>query len=243
MAVYMIKVAMEAEEGEKTFKLRDIAQVENGTVRWIATREECCSKNDVSVLNEEIAHDIVKVMNILSSQPSSQPSAQICNIVHGVNINKNQTDANVWGYLTEPMFYHVGDVAAVVFAIQRWALALCTGFAVYQVNNTGGRIGCYFTDHSFGMTSDRTCYNLYNNEDHSLDSSLFVKESQQMWLDWLETERGRYYVDQLFDIPKTQVIIKQAERFFNNERNKESIRKKLGTELKSGVLSGRVQSE
>ena len=65
MAVYMIKVAMEAEEGEKTFKLRDIAQVENGTVRWIAPREECCSKNDVSVLNEEIAHDIVKVMNIL----------------------------------------------------------------------------------------------------------------------------------------------------------------------------------
>ena len=182
-------------------------------------------------------------MNILSSQPSSQPSAQIYNIVHGVNINKNQTDANVWGYLTEPMFYHVGDVAAVVFAIQRWAGALCTGFAVYQVNNTGGRIGCYFTDHSFGMTSDRTCYNLYNNEDHSLDSSLFVKESQQMWLDWLKTERGRYYVDQLFDIPKTQVIIKQAERFFNNERNKESIRKKLGTKLKSGVLSGRVQSE
>lgn len=40
-----------------------------------------------------------------------------------------------------------------------------------------------------------------------------------MWLDWLKTERGRYYVDQLFDIPKTQVIIKQAERFFNNERN------------------------
>ena len=239
MAVYMIKVAMEAEEGEKTFKLRDIAQVENGTVRWIATHEECCSKNDVSVLNEEIAHDIVKVMNILSSQPSPDTSVQIYNIVHDVK----QTDAKLWGYLTEPMFYHVGDVAAVVVAIQRWAGALCTGFAVYQVNNTGGRIGCYFTDHSFGMTSDRTCYNLYNNEDHSLDSSLFVKESQQMWLDWLKTERGRYYVDQLFDIPKTQVIIKQAERFFNNERNKESIRKKLETKLKSGVLSGRVQSE
>jgi hypothetical protein len=29
MAVYMIKVAMEAEEGGKTFKLRDIAHVEN----------------------------------------------------------------------------------------------------------------------------------------------------------------------------------------------------------------------
>ena len=93
-----------------------------------------------------------------------------------------------------------------------------------------------------GATSDWG-YNLCNNEDHSLDSSLFVKESQQMWLDWLKTERGRYYVDQLFDIPKTQVIIKQAERFFNNERNKESIRKKLETKLKSGVLSGRVQSE
>ena len=93
------------------------------------------------------------------------------------------------------------------------------------------------------MTSDRTCYNLYNNKDHSLDSSLFVKESQQMWLNWLKTERGRYYVDQLFGIPKTQVIIKQAEKFFHNERNKESIRKKLETKLKFGVLSGRVQSE
>ena len=87
-----------------------------------------------------------------------------------------------------------------------------------------------------GATSDWG-YNLCNNEDHSLDSSLFVKESQQMWLDWLETERGRYYVDQLFDIPKTQVTKN------NNERNKESIRKKLETKLKSGVLSGRVQSE
>ena len=86
---------------------------------------------------------------------------------------------------------YVGDVAAVVFAIQRWPLALCTGFAVYQINNTGGRIGCYFTDHPFGdLTSDHTCYNLYNN----LDYKLFVAESQDMWLKWLDTECGQYYV-------------------------------------------------
>ena len=72
-----------------------------------------------------------------------------------------------WGYLTTPRLYHVGDVAAVVFAIQRWPRAQCTGFAVYQINNTGGRIGCYFTDHPFG---DLTCYNLYDN--------LFLNESQ-----------------------------------------------------------------
>ena len=40
MAVYMMKVAMEPEPNERTFKLRDIAHVENGTVRLIATREE-----------------------------------------------------------------------------------------------------------------------------------------------------------------------------------------------------------
>ena len=140
-----------------------------------------------------------------------------------------------WGYLTTPRLYHVGDVAAVVFAIQRWPLALCTGFAVYQINNTGGRIGCYFTDHPFGnLTSDHTCYNLYNN----LSYTLFLNDSKMMWLNWLDTECGQYYVDKLFEALatsfKTQVIIKQAERFFNKGLTKESIKTKLTTELKYG---------
>ena len=77
------------------------------------------------------------------------------------NHNFRRPQRGEWGYLTTPRLYHVGDVAAVVFAIQRWPRAQCTGFAVYQINNTGGRIGCYFTDHPFGdLTSDHTYGNL-----------------------------------------------------------------------------------
>ena len=49
------------------------------------------------------------------------------------------------------------------------------------------------------IVNDR--YNLHNNDQHIMDHSLFVTESQQMWLDWLETEHGQHYVDMLFDIP------------------------------------------
>ena len=57
-----------------------------------------------------------------------------------------------------------------------------------------------------------------------------------MWLNWLDTECGQYYVDELFEATsfKTQVIIKQAERFFNKGLTKESIKTKLTTKLKYG---------
>jgi hypothetical protein len=74
--------------------------------------------------------------------------------------------------------------------------------------------------------------NLYDN----LKYGLFLNESQMMWLEWLDTERGQYYVDNLFEAFKTQVIIKQAERFFSKGTNvtKESIKTKLTTKLKYG---------
>ena len=74
------------------------------------------------------------------------------------------------------------------------------------------------------IVNDR--YNLHNNDQHIMDHSLFVTESQQMWLDWLETEHGQHYVDMLFDIPKKQLIIKKAERFFK-KLEKEQIKRKL----------------
>ena len=91
-------------------------------MRLIATRDVLCSKNDVSELNEKIVFDIVEVMNSLSSQlpyhdPPRPPHIRdIVDIVHS-GTQYNGVGRSVWGYLDTPRFYHVGGVAAVVFAI------------------------------------------------------------------------------------------------------------------------------
>ena len=74
-------------------------------------------------------------------------------------------------------------------------------------------------------------------DENNHDDAAVVPESA-VSLSWLDTECGQYYVDKLFEALatsfKTQVIIKQAERFFNKGLTKESIKTKLTTELKYG---------